>query len=122
MSNLLDPVNGKKEKDIRTLGLFVQVYCRQRHDGTRDTFEYRHLDSARCLPEGLLLCARCRDLLTHGITKLLLCLYDPKPMCKKCATQCYHPGYREEIRGVMRFSGMYLIKHGRLDLLAHYFL
>lgn len=122
MSKLLDPVNGKKQKDIRTLGLFVQVYCHQKHDGPKEAFEYRHLDSTRCLPEGLKFCARCRDLLTHGITKLLLCPYDPKPMCKKCTTQCYRPGYREEIRGIMRFSGMYLIKQGRLDLLAHYFL
>ena len=43
-----------------------------------------------------------------------------KPMCKKCSTHCYAPSYQEKIREVMKFSGLYLIRHGRLDLLAHY--
>ena len=43
------------------------------------------------------------------------------PMCKKCETHCYAPGYRERIREVMRFSGLYMVKHGRLDLMFHYF-
>ena len=46
---------------------------------------------------------------------------DPKPMCKKCETQCYHGEYRAKIREVMKFSGMHLIKHGRVDMLYHYF-
>ena len=70
----------------------------------------------------LLLCEDCRKLLNHGIAKLLLCPYDPKPMCKKCETHCYAPGYREKVREVMKFSGMYLIKHGRVDLMVHYML
>jgi hypothetical protein len=43
-------------------------------------------------------------------------------MCKKCPAHCYAPGYRERIREVMRFSGQYLVKHGRLDLIVHYYL
>ena len=49
------------------------------------------------------------------VTYVPLC---PKPMCKKCVTHCYAPGYREKVRQVMRFSGMYLVKHGRLDLIV----
>jgi hypothetical protein len=41
-------------------------------------------------------------------------------MCKKCHTQCYNRNYREKVREVMRFSGPYLIKRGRLDLIYHY--
>jgi hypothetical protein len=59
-------------------------------------------------------------LLEHGIAKLSLCPYYPRPSCRKCETHCYAPGYREKVRQVMRFSGTYLIKHGRLDLLLHY--
>ena len=50
----------------------------------------------------------------------LKCSHDPKPMCKKCETQCYHGEYKAKIREVMKFSGMYLVKHGRLDMLYHY--
>ena len=66
------------------------------------------------------LCPDCSRLLEHGIAKLSLCEYDPKPPCRKCQTHCYAPGYREKVRQVMRFSGTYLLKHGRLDLLLHY--
>ena len=68
-----------------------------------------------------MLCPDCQKLLTHGIAKLLQCTYDPKPMCKKCTTHCYAPGYRERIREVMKFSGLYLVTHGRFDMLMHYF-
>jgi hypothetical protein len=34
---------------------------------------------------------------------------------------CYQPGHREKVRAIMRFSGPYLIRRGRLDLLWHYF-
>ena len=68
----------------------------------------------------LVLCQDCSRLLKYGTAKLLHCPYDPKPMCKKCKTHCYAPEYREKVRKVMRFSGSYLIKHGRLDLIFHY--
>jgi hypothetical protein len=41
-------------------------------------------------------------------------------MCRKCPTQCYTRRYKERVREVMRFSGPYLIKRGRVDLLYHY--
>ncbi|MDP6633218.1 MAG: nitrous oxide-stimulated promoter family protein, partial [Dehalococcoidales bacterium] len=72
--------------------------------------------------EDLVLCSDCQKLLTHGIAKLLQCPYNPKPMCKKCTPHCYAPSYRKKIREVMKFSGLYLVKHGRVDLMVHYFL
>jgi hypothetical protein len=115
-------VDQRKEKDIRILGRFVEVFCHENHPAPKRRFEYKHLDSDRYLPQEVMLCDDCYDLLNHGLTKLLLCPYDPKPICKKCLTHCYRPGYREQIKKVMRFSGMHLIKHGRLDLLVHYFM
>ncbi|NOR49648.1 MAG: hypothetical protein GQ530_01275, partial [Desulfuromonadales bacterium] len=38
-----------------------------------------------------------------------------------CPVHCYAPEQREKVREIMRFSGQYLIKRGRLDLLWHYF-
>ena len=122
MPKIFERLNGKKKKDIEVLSNFVSIFCRENHPlETKDTFCIKNERLRRALGrQELLLCPDCRKLLNHGIAKLLLCPYDPKPMCKKCQTHCYAPGYRERIREVMRFSGLYLIKHGRLDLMVHY--
>ncbi|HEY83139.1 MAG TPA: nitrous oxide-stimulated promoter family protein [Dehalococcoidia bacterium] len=122
MPKIFDRLDGKKKKDIKVLANFISIFCRENHrEEAKSPFPLR---DARLHPilshKELALCPDCEKLLSHGIAKLLLCPYDPKPMCKKCQTHCYAPGYREKIRQVMRFSGMYLIKHGRLDMLAHY--
>ena len=122
MAKIFERLDDKKAKDIRVLGDFVSIFCRENHQ-TETTSIFSMKDAKlRTVwdDKELVLCQDCCKLLTHGITKLLLCSYDPKPMCKKCATQCYAPGYREKVREVMKFSGLYLVKHGRLDLIAHY--
>ena len=122
MPKIFGKLDGKKDKDIRLLSDFISIFGRENHRAeVKDAFLPK--DDRLCQTLGnkdLVLCQDCHRLLNHGIAKLLLCPYDPKPMCKKCETHCYAPGYREKIREVMRFSGMYLIKHGRLDLIAHY--
>lgn len=122
MPKLFDRLNSKKERDIRILSDFVSIFCRENHqEMAKETFLIRDERLRRTLNhDSLQLCHDCSKLLNHGIAKLLLCPYDPKPMCKKCPTHCYATGYRERIQEVMRFSGLYLIKHGRLDLMAHY--
>jgi hypothetical protein len=123
MPELFDRLNRKKEKDIIVLAGFVSIFCREKHpENNRSTFTLPDSRLEVILgSKDIRLCPDCRKLLSHGIAKLLQCTYDPKPMCKKCPTRCYAPGYRERIREVMRFSGLYLVKHGRLDLIWHYF-
>jgi len=122
MSKILERLDGKKAKDIRVMRNFIAIFCRENHQvEKKDVFPVEDARLRQSLgDEELVLCQDCSRLLNHGIAKLLLCPYDPKPMCKKCATHCYAPGYREKMRQVMRFSGKYMIKHGRLDLLFHY--
>ncbi|MFQ6121825.1 MAG: nitrous oxide-stimulated promoter family protein [Dehalococcoidales bacterium] len=123
MPKIFERLDRKKSKDIRVLANFISIFCRENHreeaksaSPIKDVRLHHSLGS-----KNLLLCHDCQKLLNHGIAKLLLCPYDPKPMCKKCETHCYAPGYRERIREVMRFSGLYLVKHGRLNLMIHYF-
>jgi hypothetical protein len=112
----------KKEKDdIRTLMKFVGIYCKKNHDGDKSPFLFKLFDIKEIEKKEILLCRDCTRLLTYGLTMRLKCPHDPKPMCKKCETQCYHGEYKSKIREVMKFSGMYLVKHGRVDLLDHYF-
>ena len=120
MPSLYDRLTPKKRKDIRVLANFVRIYCRENHkDVEKQSFHIADKNLQARLA-GLNLCPDCSRLLEHGIAKLSMCEYDPKPSCRKCKTHCYAPGYREKVRQVMRFSGTYLIKHGRLDLLLHY--
>ena len=93
------------ERHWKTIRAFVEVYCRENH-GLRDASQ----------------CKECSDLLDYAQRRIDKCPYDPKPKCKECPTHCYHAWYRERMREVMRFSGLYFVKRGRLDWLIRYFL
>lgn len=123
MSKLFERLDSNKAKDIKVLSGFISVFCRENHqERERGIFPIKDESVRKNLKmESLLLCQDCQLLLSHGVAKLMQCPYDPKPMCKKCPTHCYAAGYREKVREVMRFSGLYLIKHGRLDLLVRYY-
>ena len=110
-----------EKDDIRTLTKFVGIYCREKRDGDKSPFSFKLFDIKEIEKKEILLCPDCARLLTYGLTMRLKCPHDPKPICKKCETQCYHGEYKSKIREVMKFSGMYLVKHGRIDLLYHYF-
>ena len=112
----------RKEKgDIRTLMKFTGIYCRENHQEGKAPFSFKLFDITEIEKKEIPLCRDCTRLLTYGLTTRLKCPHDPKPMCKKCETQCYHGDYKSKIREVMRFSGMYVVKRGRVDLLYHYF-
>jgi hypothetical protein len=113
-------ISEKEKKDIRTLIRFMKIFCMENHNSERVPFSFKLFDIREIEKKEISLCQDCTRLLTYGLTMRLKCPYDPKPMCKKCKTQCYHGDYKAKIREVMRSSGMYMIKHGRLDMLYHY--
>ena len=122
MPGIFDRLDRKKAKDLRVLSDFIAIYCHENHRSAQKTaFVTKDERLQHVLSDKKpVLCPDCTRLFHHGTAKLLLCPYDPKPMCKKCPTHCYAPVYREQMRQVMRFSGRYMIRHGRLDLLVHY--
>ena len=99
---------------------FVEIFCRENHNGVKVPFYFKLFDVSEIEQKKVPLCPECTKLLTYGLTMRLRCPHDLKPMCKKCETQCYHGEYKAKIREVMKFSGMYLVKHGRVDMLYHY--
>lgn len=109
-------------KDIKVLTRFIQIFCARNHpeDG-KSSVQPKGRVGEFWTDASVRLCDDCRKLLLHGAGKRITCPYDPKPRCKKCPTYCFRDGYREKIREVMRFSGAYLIKRGRLDLAFKYF-
>jgi len=121
MSLKKDGFSKKEKDDIRTLMKFAGIYCRENHPGEKAPFSIKLFDIREIEKKEIPLCQDCIRLLTYGLTMRLKCPHDPKPMCKKCETQCYHGDYKSKIREVMKFSGMYVVKRGRVDLLYHYF-
>jgi hypothetical protein len=120
VTKVLD-ISSKEMSDIRTLMRFVGIYCREQHHGPKVPFSLKQFDIKRIEKKEILVCIECKQLLAYGIGMRLKCPHDPKPMCKKCESQCHKGAYRDKIRKIMKFSGMYLVKHGRIDLLYHYF-
>ena len=111
------------QKDLRVLARFIEIFCANNHssDNTKSRIQARGRAGEFLKDVSIRLCADCNKLLFHGVGKRIVCPYDPKPSCKKCPTYCFGDGYRERIKEVMRFSGAYLIKRGRLDLAIKYF-
>ncbi len=98
-----------KDKDIRILETFISVYCKQNHIKC----------GVEIYKDGL--CRECYDVLEYAKYKREHCTIEEKPMCKHCKIHCYSPNMREKIKKIMRFSGIYFIKHGRFDWILHYF-
>ncbi len=113
-------ISQKEKADIRTLMRFVGIYCKENHSGEKAPFSFKLFDIGEIDKKEVSLCSDCSRLLTYGLTMRLKCPHDPKPMCKKCDRQCYHGEYQSKMREVMKFSGMYMIKRGRVDMLYHY--
>ncbi len=112
----------KLRRDLRTLALFVDVFCRSRHrHDPKGLVALKTHDVRAIYGKPLYLCDDCRKLLIHAFIKRTYCPLDPKPACKKCPQHCYAPAYRARIRQVMKYSGQRLILRGRLDYLFHMF-
>ena len=108
------------QKDLRTLALFVLVYCRHRHaEAPKTAMALKSHDVEAIAGRPLPLCEECRKLLAHAVVKRSHCPMSPKPSCKHCPVHCYHPSYRQQIRQVMKYSGMKMLLSGRLDYLFH---
>jgi predicted amidophosphoribosyltransferase len=108
------------QRDLRTLALFVMVYCRHRHgDAAKEAMSLKTHDVPAIAGRSMELCEDCRKLLAHALVKRSHCPMNPKPMCKHCPVHCYHPSYRAQIREVMKYSGKKMLLTGRLDYLFH---
>jgi hypothetical protein len=113
-------ITSREKSDIRTLVRLIEIYCREKQHQAKDQFTLKAIDITSIRRKNLMLCSECANLLKYGLAMRLKCPYDRKPMCKKCTTQCYKGEYKSKIREIMKFSGIYLVKHGRLDMLYHY--
>jgi len=108
------------ERDLRTLALFIHLYCQHRHAGAlKGPAQLKSHDVQAIAGKSLNLCDSCCKLLAHALVKRSHCPMEPKPACKHCPVHCYHPDYRLQIQEVMKFSGRKMVLGGRLDYLFH---
>ena len=106
------------ERDILVLIRFIHTYCRHNHiEKVKSPFSnpHTHLDGQ------ITLCNGCASLAHYSIDKRVKCPQKNKPSCKNCTIKCYSQEYRSKIKEVMKFSGIYFIKRGRIDYLIKYF-
>lgn len=113
----LREIDRKLKKDARVLERFTSIYC-DHHHRERERTPFIGLGKLEDLaPHHPELCRECSQVLAYSLGKLLLCPHHPKPACKHCPSHCYATAQREQMRAIMRFSGKYLVTHGRFDLL-----
>jgi len=75
-------------KDKKTLEFMINIYCEKKHK------------------LGLDKCSKCEELYEYACDRLDKCKFgEDKTSCKKCIVHCFHPEKREQIKGIMRFSG-----------------
>ncbi len=96
------------KKDEKVLIKFITIYCKEHHL-KKGKHEFK---------QGM--CKECFELFEYAIQRNIDCPLDPKPQCKHCRIHCYKPDMKQRIKDVMKFSGLYLIKHGRIDMILHY--
>jgi len=115
-----DPQKPGLQRDLKTLALFVGLYCKHHHQNSdRKPMSLKTHDIESIAGHQIDLCDDCSKLLTHAFVKRSVCPMDPKPACKHCPKHCYAPQYRAQIREVMKSSGMRLMLTGRIHYLLH---
>jgi len=97
---------GRLEREERTIAAMVTIYCRDHHS------------RSRAAAGGL--CPDCAELLAYARRRLAACPYGAaKPTCVRCATHCYRPAMREQVRVVMRYAGPRMLRKHPLLAVAH---
>ena len=109
-------------RDVKTLIQLIGIFCDNKHK-SRPKNHWDPQNRTRTINESNSpkLCQECSDVLDYSIKQSEKCPLDPKPLCKRCKIHCYSSDYRLKIKEVMRYSGMHLLTHGRVDLLFHFF-
>jgi len=81
----------------------MKLYCRKKHKSKRGD-----------------LCEDCTPLLCYAHERADSCRQiEHKTACGRCSTPCYKPDMREQMRVVMRFSGLRMMLHHPVEALRY---
>ena len=99
---MIDKIQGKREREKRTVALMIRLYCRKKHRTKKN------------------LCPECEALSQYAMQRSDKCPFmETKTFCSNCRVHCYKPEMREKIREVMRFSGPRMILHHPVMAVRH---
>lgn len=117
--------NKRLRSDAAMLARMVEIYCHDHPRGQQKGDIPRRGMLEEIDLDRISLCPQCSELLIHGLVKRITCPFDSppektKPRCKHCPEPCYSDRYRQFVKEVMRYSGLRLIRSGRVDLLWKY--
>jgi hypothetical protein len=74
------------DREIKTIRLMINLYCRERHGGEAT-------------------CVTCRELADYAARRIEKCPSgSDKPACSDCTIHCFQPERRAKIREVMRYA------------------
>ena len=89
----------RREKVIVTK--MIHIYCKKKHHQR-------------------VLCEECQDMHDYAMKKLSLCQFgEEKTACAKCPIHCYSQAYRQKIKGIMRFSGPWMLLYHPIESIRH---
>lgn len=91
----------RSEREIKTVGNMIGIYCRGHHGGA-------------------VLCEECRALSLYAEQRTRKCHFgEEKPACGQCPIHCYKPQMKAAIGRVMRYAGPKMIYRHPLQALRH---
>lgn len=89
------------DRENITVRLMIELYCRDHHGGKE-------------------LCAACHELADYAAKRITKCPFGGKKLaCSDCASHCFKPEKREQIREVMRYAGPRMVWRHPLLALDH---
>jgi len=90
------------QRERKTIDAMIALFCHDQHASKGG------------------LCVECAALAVYAWQRIECCPYgEDKPTCAKCPIHCYKPERREQIRGVMRYSGPRMLLHRPILTLGH---
>lgn len=93
----------KREKEKQVVDLMIAVYCRGNHGSRKGQ-----------------LCPECQKLMDYANARVSRCPFmETKTFCSNCKVHCYKPDMREQIRGVMRYSGPRMLFYHPVMAIRH---
>ena len=94
--------HNRLHREAVAIGYMIGIFCTARH---------KPVDK---------LCEECRQVLEHVKQAVDLCPYkEDKPVCGKCATNCYNPAIKQTLQLIMRYAGPRMMVHHPVLALRH---
>lgn len=101
----------RRAREKRVVSQMIALYCRGHHGASERT------ERALCSEA---VCPACAELDALAARRTELCPHmATKTSCNKCATHCYPPQQRDQIRAVMRYAGPRMLLHHPVAAVRH---